>query len=1059
MALINISNAEEISPQNLMNNFYYLQRYLTALADDPVLAEKITSNQDFIDAVSSYFAEDTARFIPNLAAALVDNDDFFSGLVDGMSSDDVFMSGFADAAGDSETFLSNLPDFFADSASALDNLAYFLGKDTAGVTLDKSHFIQGTDFDIKEILVDGSVERTKRSDVDTLTEDCDGSEWHIIFVDTVNYKVYRIDIPVESEEEWPASPDQAYLDAHFAGNGVVDIKFTSQQYLDVATSTEKSYGSGYLDKTTGVIYSTLAVLDPSWELINTVSFKITQDYIAEDHFVFRTFHRNEIAYGFIANIGNYLTGHSYFQEELSKYLAANLDGMTGLNVTSGKVSSLVDVGQVGKDQVSGIVDSIDSGKTNIVDASLNSYPDDYFNKHGFQVYVPKIADYNITIGSPGTGDGQLSSPKSVVVDSAHGYLYIADTGNSRIQKFDKNGNYITQWPTPAPPNGIALDETNEHIYVSLNNHYIYEYSSIGVELNNFGGSGSGDGELSTPVDIYFDGTDLHVLDSGNNRAQVFTDAGVYQSQFTITEAGTPVDLVIDGSNNYYITGSLGIHKYNSSGVYVGAIVDTLGIENGELATPKGIGTDDSGNLVVVDSGNSRIQAFSATGTYLGKSTDASPESYSGLVDVDIDSTDIYILDTTNSELYKCDYDLAAATQVSDVVPVSDFVNATTTITLSAPLSIDPTGQDYKLITWYKDRAQSVYKDNTSLETNVVEGDLDIYIGSERQIELVHPFLVSSIEVIPYIDNAMSFQSALITTSSENPAELIFNNLSTAQFAEIPIGIGVNIGTGLPLAYIVSKVAGQKKVFLAKSPTAESTEQTWASLGWTTPVDSTTNVYFRKAIDTNTSFDFELFHDHNRTELSFQALNTIGILSDLRRFWYYGEDYGSVYFRLTNLTEVENVYLIQLKGIYLTDESAFVNDVAISLAQIKGIALGNWIEDVPYARSLKGLDDRVGLEGSSATGLLYQLLQLGEGRFKGHSTVFAYNGSNDISTITVTNTATSEVAYLYTFSYTAGKYIDYIDVAIYDIAGLLLRTIREDFTYTTGNITNITRSVL
>jgi DNA-binding beta-propeller fold protein YncE len=39
-----------------------------------------------------------------------------------------------------------------------------------------------------------------------------------------------------------------------------------------------------------------------------------------------------------------------------------------------------------------------------------------------------------TWGSYGTGNGQFSTPKGVAVDGA-GNIYIADTGNSRVQKF------------------------------------------------------------------------------------------------------------------------------------------------------------------------------------------------------------------------------------------------------------------------------------------------------------------------------------------------------------------------------------------------------------------------------------------------------------------------------------------------------------------------------------------------------------------------------------------------------------------------------------------------
>jgi len=46
-------------------------------------------------------------------------------------------------------------------------------------------------------------------------------------------------------------------------------------------------------------------------------------------------------------------------------------------------------------------------------------------------------------GSNGTGNGQFGFPSGIAVDAA-GNVYIADKLNCRIQKFDSNGNYLTQ---------------------------------------------------------------------------------------------------------------------------------------------------------------------------------------------------------------------------------------------------------------------------------------------------------------------------------------------------------------------------------------------------------------------------------------------------------------------------------------------------------------------------------------------------------------------------------------------------------------------------------------
>ena len=57
-----------------------------------------------------------------------------------------------------------------------------------------------------------------------------------------------------------------------------------------------------------------------------------------------------------------------------------------------------------------------------------------------------------TIGSPGSGNGQLNDPRGVVVDTK-GNLYVVDSGNNRIQEFDSIGKFIRTWGSFGTGNG------------------------------------------------------------------------------------------------------------------------------------------------------------------------------------------------------------------------------------------------------------------------------------------------------------------------------------------------------------------------------------------------------------------------------------------------------------------------------------------------------------------------------------------------------------------------------------------------------------------------------
>lgn len=69
-----------------------------------------------------------------------------------------------------------------------------------------------------------------------------------------------------------------------------------------------------------------------------------------------------------------------------------------------------------------------------------------------------------TWGTKGTGRGELDTPHTLAFDS-RGRLFVGDRNNNRIQIFDQDGNYITEWRQFSRPSGVFIDK-NDVIYVS-----------------------------------------------------------------------------------------------------------------------------------------------------------------------------------------------------------------------------------------------------------------------------------------------------------------------------------------------------------------------------------------------------------------------------------------------------------------------------------------------------------------------------------------------------------------------------------------------------------------
>ena len=83
--------------------------------------------------------------------------------------------------------------------------------------------------------------------------------------------------------------------------------------------------------------------------------------------------------------------------------------------------------------------------------------------------------------SKGSGDGQVDSPRGVAV-RADGTVYVADTGNSRIQVFDAGGAFLGTWGDHGSgagqfrlPVGVAVSPTGIVYVADPLNHRVQAF--------------------------------------------------------------------------------------------------------------------------------------------------------------------------------------------------------------------------------------------------------------------------------------------------------------------------------------------------------------------------------------------------------------------------------------------------------------------------------------------------------------------------------------------------------------------------------------------------------
>jgi DNA-binding beta-propeller fold protein YncE len=181
-----------------------------------------------------------------------------------------------------------------------------------------------------------------------------------------------------------------------------------------------------------------------------------------------------------------------------------------------------------------------------------------------------------TLVREGKLQGQVRAPRGIFVDNK-GMIYVADTGNDRVQVLNPDGSYS----------------------------------------NMFGESGTGDGEFRAPMSVAVNAKgNIYVADSRNKKIKAFSQDGIF-----LFAAGpvlgnitllNPVAVRCDENKNVYVLDAA-LKKV--------VVTDAMGKflrvwdDSGALQDPASLDYDGKGFFYILDKGSYNVKIFDAEGNF------------------------------------------------------------------------------------------------------------------------------------------------------------------------------------------------------------------------------------------------------------------------------------------------------------------------------------------------------------------------------------------------------------------------------------------------------------
>lgn len=228
------------------------------------------------------------------------------------------------------------------------------------------------------------------------------------------------------------------------------------------------------------------------------------------------------------------------------------------------------------------------------------------------------ADQELAFGGEGSGPGLFGDVRAIGVNPANGQIYAANYDDGRVQVFDAQGKFVTQWIIPEevsdPYFGDLAVGRDGTVFVPVFGK-ILKFDAAGAPL----------GAIENPdyrfedIDLAPDGS-LVTIANGEDIVWLSPDGQVTQ---VVEDAVSTVSddselnakIAVDGNGSVYVLGTFNsaVFIFDSSGKFSNRF-GSDGDETGQFRAPQAIEVDGQGRIFVSDFKG--VQVFGNDGRYI-----------------------------------------------------------------------------------------------------------------------------------------------------------------------------------------------------------------------------------------------------------------------------------------------------------------------------------------------------------------------------------------------------------------------------------------------------------